>query len=437
MGPTLASAQVASVSGSWYGRADVELSGMHNNYLTELVIRQKGTRVEGVFGYYFRDKYQSIFIHGSYNPKTREVTILNIPVIYYASNSTVNSIDCNTNFRGVLMNSRAGISTLKGYFYHDERYKYLCPDLKVTYELDRDEQPQPDSVLKVASASTRIWKPQADDYVVDVATPAAAPAGMKTNPAAIDTPAVTQPVSKPAGQPDPAVAIEKKLPADSPRVTGMSVARPDTLKTVATTAPAADPSKEAASPVTAVDSTKAVRTGAAAGVSPAAMAGVNPATGTGGNLTVATGINPAAATGNARVDSVQTRARTSPDDSKKIAESYTRRKEVLNQELAIESDSVRLSFYDNGEIDGDSISVFVNNQVVLMHQELAAKAFNLYLHLDSTREVNEISMFAENLGRIPPNTALMVVTDGKNRYEVFMSSSLTENATIRLKRKRP
>ena len=372
--PALVSAQVASVSGSWYGRADVELSGMHNNYLTELVIRQKGTRVEGVFGYYFRDKYQSIFIHGTYNPKTREVTILNIPVIYYASNSTVNSIDCNTNFRGVLMNSRAGVSTLKGYFYHDDRYKYLCPDLKVTYELDRDEQPQPDSVLKVASASTRIWKPQADDFVVDVSAPAAAPGGMKTNPVTIDSPAVTQP---------PAVKI------DSPRVAGTPITQPDTVKMVATTAPAINPSKEAAF--------------------------------------------PAIATANARVDSV----RTSPDDSKKIAESYTRRKEVLNQELVIESDSIRLSFYDNGEIDGDSISVFVNNQVVLMHQELAAKAFNLYLHLDSTREVNEISMFAENLGRIPPNTALMVVTDGKNRYEVFMSSSLTENATIRLKRKRP
>jgi putative heme iron utilization protein len=45
-------------------------------------------------------------------------------------------------------------------------------------------------------------------------------------------------------------------------------------------------------------------------------------------------------------------------------------------------------------------------------------------------------MFAENLGRIPPNTALMVITDGKNRYQVFLSSSLTENATIQLKRKR-
>src|ERR1700761_8327125 len=99
--PLCSTAQVAT--GSWFGRADVEMAGLHNNYLTELVLKQKGTRVEGIFGYYFRDKYQSFFVHGTYNPKTREIIILNIPVIYFASNSTVNSIDCNTNFRGILM----------------------------------------------------------------------------------------------------------------------------------------------------------------------------------------------------------------------------------------------------------------------------------------------------------------------------------------------
>src|ERR1700730_11702921 len=93
--PALSEAQQAT--GSWFGRADVEMAGIHNNYLTELVLKQKGTRVDGLFGYYFRDKYTSFFVHGHYNPKTREVTILNIPVIYYNSNSTVNSIDCNTN----------------------------------------------------------------------------------------------------------------------------------------------------------------------------------------------------------------------------------------------------------------------------------------------------------------------------------------------------
>jgi hypothetical protein len=338
--PHLLSAQV--VTGSWYGHADAEMAGMHNNYLTELVIKQKGTRVEGIFGYYFRDKYQSFFIHGRYNPKTREVIILNIPVIYFNSNSTVNSIDCNTNFRGVLMNSKLG-SSVKGTFYHDDKYKYTCPDIKVSYTLDKSDN-QHDSLSTMVASSARVWKPQADDFVVDIA------------------------VRAPVAQPETRVDSAKQPVPDTAFATIPAPAKDTVLTTVAATT-------VAAAPVVA--------------------------------------------------------------ETQKITESFTKRKAVLNKEFSVESDSVRLSFYDNGDIDGDSISVFVNNQVILTHQELASKAFNIYLHLDSTRDVNEISMFAENLGKIPPNTALMVLTDGKNRYEVFMSSSLTENATIRVKRKKP
>ncbi|HMI59725.1 MAG TPA: hypothetical protein VK518_02425 [Puia sp.] len=356
--PYLLPAQV--VTGSWYGHADVEMAGMHNNYLTELVIKQKGTKVEGIFGYYFRDKYQSFFIHGRYNPKTREVTILNIPVIYFNSNSTVNSIDCNTNFRGVLINSKLG-SSVKGTFYHDDKYKYTCPDIKVSYTLDKSDN-QHDSLSTMAVTSAHVWKPQADDFVVDVA--------VKAPPAATEQPA------PPAKQPDSAVtaAVAPVLVPAKDSTVSMDFANSSTAKAVVTSQPAA---------ITA----------------PAANPVMN--------------------------------------DTRWITESFTRRKTVLNRELEVESDSVRLSFYDNGDIDGDSISVFVNSQIILTHQGLAAKAFNVYLHLDSTRDVNEVSMFAENLGRIPPNTALMVLTDGKNRYEVYMSSSLTENATIRLRKKKP
>ena len=330
-----------SISGSWYGHADVELSGMHNNYLTELVIKQKGTRVEGIFGYYFRDKYQSFFIHGRYNPETHEITILNIPVIFYGSVSTLNSIDCNTNFRGIVIRNKMG-STVKGTFYHDQKYKYTCPDLKVSYDLDKSDK-HTDSTISAGPAVAAIWKPKDEDYVVDVAKPAAPP-----------TPA-----------PAPVTAAVAAV-TDSTRSSVTTLAAPDTVSSA---------------------------------------------------LSVATPPEIA--------------------DAKKIEESFAKRKATNNRIFEVESDSIRLSFYDNGEIDGDSISVFVNDNLVLSHQELAAKAFNLYLHLDSTRDVNEISMYAENLGRIPPNTALMVLTDGKNRYEVFMSSSLSENATIRLKRKRP
>lgn len=362
------SAQV--VSGAWYGHADVNVAGMHNNYLTELIIRQKGDRVEGIFGYYFRDKYQSYFIHGRYDPRTKQITILNIPVIYYGSNSTVNSIDCNTTFVGVVIQSKLG-SSVKGTFYHDAKYKYMCPDLTVSYELDKSDN-QDDSINQRSAATSRVWKPQADDFVVDVSNSAPPVASVASVPPAFP-PQPRQDTGLAAAMPDSnKVGVAVTKPADSSAATTASTPPTDSSKTLTATAtPPPTPRPDPAKP-----------------------------------------------------------------DTRKIETSFAKRKAVLNQEFEVESDSVRLSFYDNGEIDGDSISVFVNNQLVLSHQELEAKAFNVYLHLDSTRDVNEISMFAENLGRIPPNTALMVVTDGKNRYEVFMSSSLTENATIRLKRKR-
>ena len=326
-----------TVSGSWYGHADVDMAGVHNNYLTELVIKQKGNRVEGIFGYYFRDKYQSFFIHGRYDPKTREITIKDVPVTFYGSTSTVNSVDCNTQFVGLLIHSRAG-STVKGALYADAKYKYTCPSIKVNYVLDKSDN-QTDSSIEAGVANARIWKPQPDDVVV--------------NAIAANTPQGTAPVSLPA--PDSALASPK------PVVAAQANAGP------AIVAPPADPVKE---------------------------------------------------------------------ENKKIEESFVKRKAVVNRVIEVESDSLRLSFYDNGEIDGDSISVFINKQIALSHQGLDARAFNLFVRLDSTRDINEISMFAENLGRIPPNTALMVLTDGKNRYEVFMSSSLTENATIQIKRKK-
>ena len=74
-----------TATGSWYGKADVMIQGNHNNYLTELVLKQKGNQVEGIFGYYFKDSYQSFFIRGTYNPKTRAIIINKIPIIFHGS----------------------------------------------------------------------------------------------------------------------------------------------------------------------------------------------------------------------------------------------------------------------------------------------------------------------------------------------------------------
>jgi hypothetical protein len=114
---------------------------------------------------------------------------------------------------------------------------------------------------------------------------------------------------------------------------------------------------------------------------------------------------------------------------------FTERENVVLNQIEVESDSLKVSIYDNGEIDGDIISIFYNKQLILNSQKLTHKSIKINLLLDSLKATNEISMFAENLGLIPPNTALMVIDDGKNRYEISLSSSLEKNATVQIKRK--
>ena len=115
---------------------------------------------------------------------------------------------------------------------------------------------------------------------------------------------------------------------------------------------------------------------------------------------------------------------------------YTKRENIVVREIEVESDKIRLDIYDNGEIDGDIISVFYNQNIILSSQKLTHKSIHIDLVIDTTREFDEISMFAENLGLIPPNTAMMVINDGELRYEITLASNLEKNATVRIRRKK-
>jgi hypothetical protein len=117
-----------TLAGSWFGKADVVLDGTFNNYLTQLIIKQKGNKVEGIFGYYFRNGYQSFYVKGTYDPKTRQVSIPDIPVVFYKENS-IDGVTCNMSFEGTLRVSKVG-SFVRGNFLSDGKYRYTCPELR-------------------------------------------------------------------------------------------------------------------------------------------------------------------------------------------------------------------------------------------------------------------------------------------------------------------
>jgi len=287
-----------TVSGYWYGYANVANNATVNNYLVELILKQNQSAVTGVLNYYFRNTFRSVQLNGNYNAINRQLTLFNVPITYYAS-TTDFEVDCIMDFLATLRVAKAG-SNLNGSFIGKDKYKNTCPDVVFDLKLNKEAGNQ-DSILNALAhfkETYQVWSPSATDTLVSANI-------------------ITRPV----------------------------------------------------------------------------------------------------------VNYV-------------VSREYKERENVVAKEISVDADSVQVDFYDNGEVDGDSISVFYNNQLIAFNRILSTRSVHFTFALDSTKEFNEITMFADNLGSIPPNTALMLVSDGKKRYEIRLTSDLKKNATLRIRRRK-
>lgn len=113
------------------------------------------------------------------------------------------------------------------------------------------------------------------------------------------------------------------------------------------------------------------------------------------------------------------------------------RKLELVKEIKVDTGNLRLDFYDNGVIDGDTISVYVNDIPVVSRQVLATKPITIFVKIDFAKPRQEMIMVGENLGSIPPNTALMIVDANDKRYQVYLTSDNKKNAMVRFIYEKP
>lgn len=267
-----------SVEGYWYGTGTVVSTANSNNYLTELVLKQKGNKVTGTLNFYFRDSLFSKKVEGIYNNSNTQLTFKAIPIIFYKSVNTELGVDCSMLGSFQLITARAG-SFLNGSLDADESHKYTCPSIHFKLYKSTDTIP---------------LKKEAE----------------------VDVEAV----------------IEKKLPT--------------------------------------IDTTK-------------------------------------------------------------------KRIKNLIQTILVNNSEVNLSFYDNGVIDNDSVSIYADEHLVKAKAMLSYTPIKVTIKIpEGKKDYVDVSMFAENVGTEPPNSAVLVLYDGKIRHEIQLASDLKTTATVRIKRKK-
>jgi hypothetical protein len=116
--------------------------------------------------------------------------------------------------------------------------------------------------------------------------------------------------------------------------------------------------------------------------------------------------------------------------------SYEQRSQQITQTIDVAGDSLVLSFYDNGVVDGDVISVYINGQNILTNVRLTEVAAKKTVYLNSINSTElTLTWVAETLGSLPPHTGLVIVQDGDKKYQVNFSANLQTNAALVFRKK--
>jgi hypothetical protein len=107
----------------------------------------------------------------------------------------------------------------------------------------------------------------------------------------------------------------------------------------------------------------------------------------------------------------------------------TRTNELLKT-MSVNHSDIELRIYDDGAIDNDTVSVYYDNKIIVSKARISDQPIIVHISVDPSDHPHQLVMVAENLGDIPPNTSLLVISDGDKRYEERIVSNEQKNVVI-------
>jgi len=113
-----------------------------------------------------------------------------------------------------------------------------------------------------------------------------------------------------------------------------------------------------------------------------------------------------------------------PESDKRVIEEV--------ESIIIRVPEIKIELYDNAEVDGDTVSIFLNKNLLLHKKRLSDKPLVLFITAVQGIEY-ELLMFAENEGSIPPNTSLMLITAGDDKFERRINASGQKSPTLKFR----
>lgn len=102
----------------------------------------------------------------------------------------------------------------------------------------------------------------------------------------------------------------------------------------------------------------------------------------------------------------------------------------VQESFTVRHKYIKIMVWDRNEIDGDVVSLFMNDELIKKNLKLRKRKRRFRIKLNQGSNI--LVMYAENLGTIPPNTAAVVVKHGRKKRNVNLVSDNGKSGAVEI-----
>ncbi len=109
------------------------------------------------------------------------------------------------------------------------------------------------------------------------------------------------------------------------------------------------------------------------------------------------------------------------------------RENKVIQTIIYKGDHVLVKLKDNNQIDGDIVSVYLDQKLIKSNIKLKRRNKKIKISLPTNRKDHTLLFVAENIGEVPPNTADIEMIFNEKRVSLRLNCDMKTNSSIILK----
>ena len=105
------------------------------------------------------------------------------------------------------------------------------------------------------------------------------------------------------------------------------------------------------------------------------------------------------------------------------------------KEIVVRHQNLQLRLNDYSKVDNDTVSVYLNRIALAKNIWISKRSAVVNFNLDTRVSLHELLLYAENLGKVPPNTSSLLLVDGQRTHLIKIESDKKKTAAIYLRYK--